>query len=126
MLYRYIMTMYEKINRNTWVKKNENSIHMLRKHGFEIKNNTNAGAMQTMWVNKEQFYREFCKKVLKNKKFITIFQLHNDIRIHISNNVTWYRKRMIFLGFIRKEYNLIKPGENLYKSMHLQSSKRSN
>ena len=30
-----------------------------------------------------------------------------------KSNTTWYRNRMIQLGFLKEECNVIKPGENL-------------
>lgn len=102
-------TLYERRNKFTWVLKNDKKKPALSSVSEVVLEKPD----EQKPVRKTDFYRSFCKRIFAERKFICKAELNQLIKDELQNNTTWYRNRMIQLGFLREECNVIKPGENL-------------
>lgn len=58
--------------------------------------------------NQNKLYEKFCRTIFKNREYICQKEFNNHILNKFNGNTTYYRKRMIALGFITEKNNLIK------------------
>lgn len=99
---------YEKRNKYTWVlkEKEKNNTAPVSEAVSEKPTKQNSRY-------KTAQYRTFCKRLFTYKKFVCKTELNILIKEQLRANTTWYRNRMIQLGFLKEEFNVFKPGENL-------------
>lgn len=60
-----------------------------------------------------ELYKDFCKEVFRDRKFICIRAFNRLIEKEFNRNTTYYRGRMVALKFISIENRTIKPGIKL-------------
>ena len=92
---------YEKRNKYTWVLKEKE------------KNNTAPISDAVSEKPTKQNSRYKTAQYRAYKKFVCKTELNILIKEQLHANTTWYRNRMIQLGFLKEEFNVFKPGENL-------------
>lgn len=99
---------YKKINKYTWVLC-EKGKSLLK---TEAPQNKEVKALVPRDRNTES-YRDFCKEVFRDRKFICIRAFNRLIEKEFNRNTTYYRGRMVALNFISIENRTIKPVINL-------------
>ena len=99
---------YEKRNKYTWVLKEKE-----KNNTAPISNAVSEKPTKQNSRYKTAQYRAFCKRLFTYKKFVCKTELNILIKEQLHANTTWYRNRMIQLGFLKEEFNVFKPGENL-------------
>lgn len=102
-------TLYERRNKFTWVLKNDKKKPALSSVSEAV---SEKPTKQNSRYKTAQ-YRAFCKRLFTYKKFVCKTELNILIKEQLHANTTWYRNRMVQLGFLKEEFNVFKPGENL-------------
>ncbi|WP_039965409.1 hypothetical protein [Bergeyella zoohelcum] len=99
---------YKQINKYTWV---------LCENGKSLPN-TEAPQKKIEKVlvprdRNTELYKDFCKEVFRDRKFICIRAFNRLIEKEFNRNTTYYRGRMVALKFISIKKGIIKPGEKI-------------
>lgn len=97
---------YRKINAYTWVLKKEGDEENIPKP--EVHLDEPEFTPREKYVSQTTEYKKFCKEVFSERKFICVKEFNKLIVKKFNNNATYYRKRMITLGFITEKNRIIK------------------
>jgi|GEM_PF-300405 len=109
---------YKKINGYTWIpndgkKTLEERQRLIDEKSLSKSNNYLKDKKNRRPVDQNKLYKKFINEVFQgNRKFISQKEFYQLLRDKFNVNTTWYRDRMVELGYITVHNKLIKVVKN--------------
>lgn len=125
---------FKKINNYTWIpndgkKSLQERQKLLDEKSLSKSNNYLKDKKNRRPVDQNKLYKKFINEVFEhNRKFISQKEFYQLIREKFNVNTTWYRDRMVQLGYITVHNKLIKvvKNENNQSSEESEENKNEN
>lgn len=105
---------FKKINSYTWVLDDgktslQEKQRLINEQSLSKSTNFLKEKKYRRPADQEKIYRKFINDVFRERSFISQKEFNDLLKIKFNSSPTWYRKRMIELGFIAENNKLIKP-----------------
>lgn len=125
---------FKKINNYTWIpndgkKSLQERQKLLDEKSLSKSNNYLKDKKNRRPVDQNKLYKKFINEVFdNNRKFISQKEFYQLLREKFNVNTTWYRDRMVQLGYITVHNKLIKvvKNENNQSSEESEDNKNEN
>ena len=122
---------FKKINSYTWIpndgkKTLQERQRLLDEKSLSKSNNYLKEKKNRRPVDQSKLYKRFISEVFENRIFISQKEFYELLRDKFNVNTTWYRDRMIQLGYITVHNKLIKVVKNGNNQSSEQSGDKNN